>query len=85
MIIKIDKKTRIRVTPDCFALMCPSKRKGILVWKEISWFSSLEDCIQFISQRDISEVEGELSLEDFLVAYRGILKQVRDIHSKNIL
>ena len=84
MIIKIDTKTRIKVSPDCFALMRPGN-KGEPTWKEILWFSSLENCIQWIVQRDLSRKKSVVSLEEFLSAYRRELTKIRDIRSKNII
>lgn len=80
MIIKIDDKTRIGLSVDCFALMRPTK-KG---WEEIKWFSSLEHCLQWVVQRDLAEGKDVVSLKEFLTAYRREVAIVRDIHSKNI-
>ena len=84
MIIKIDTKTRIQVSPDCFALMRPP-HKSEPAWKEEKWFSSLEHCIQYLVQRRLSQGKEVVSLEEFLSAYRRILGEIRDIRSKNIL
>ena len=84
MTIKIDTKTRIQVSPDYFALMRPGG-KGEPPWKEIKWFSSLENCIQYLVQRNLSGDKSVVSLEKFLSAYRGELSKIRDIRSKNIL
>ena len=85
MIIEIDSKTRIQVHEDHFALMRPGKRDGKPTWVEEKWFSSLENCIQFISQRRAAKNKSVVSLDKFLVAYRRILAEIRDIRSKNIL
>ena len=85
MIIKIDPKTRISVNETCFALMKPGKRDGKAAWDEDKWFSSLEDCIQWIVQRNLSRKRSVVSLKEFISAYRRVVAEVRDIRSKNIL
>lgn len=85
MIIKIDDRTRIGVSESCFALLRPGRRDGRSTWVEEMWFSSLERCIQHISQRRLSESKEVVSLEEFLTAYRGVLGGIRNIHAKNII
>ena len=84
MIIKIDPQTRINMTEQYFALMAPATREGKPAWEETKWFSSLETCIQYIAKQKVAEKKDITTLKEFLLTYREILEEVRNIDLKSL-
>jgi len=76
MEIVISDKIRIGVTPEYFALKHPEITKGVVSWREIKWFSSLERCILYVVQEELSLKEEEVDLGGFLTAFRGLTEEV---------
>ena len=72
--ILIDKKHRIRVRKDHFALMVPRKatEDRSAGWQEISWHVDLVHAVRSITQRRMSRHARASSLDDFIKEYRSI-------------
>ena len=79
MIIQIDDKTRLSVTSEYFAPMKIKKRKGVDTWEEYRWFTSLEHCIKFLTQKKLAEKKVVIQLKEFLTEYRKTATEIKEI------
>ena len=77
MIIEIDKKTKIRVHGNCYALMKKIKQKQKFVWKEYRWFTKMDNLIANIVQERLSRHDTVVSLKDFIKYYKRDIEELK--------
>ena len=82
MEVQIDGKNRIRIAPEYFAAMKLCQRKESTEWIEYKWFTSLEECIKYLTQRRLAQREGCYNLENFLMEYKKTIQAVESIFEK---
>ncbi len=81
MEIIITDNDRIKVYDDHFALMKKHKRskKGENIWEEYRWFTSLGDCISFLTRSRLSLNKTALKPAEFLKEYNRLKNEIETI------
>lgn len=86
MEIQIDDKTRLRITDEYFAPMKWVKNKNKRIgdsWVEYKWFSKLESCIRYLTQKKLAEKKVVVQLSEFITMYKEAREEIRSLLTAN--